>query len=71
MLAATKLLGLLVRDVVLTRDEIRELMESLLVSTAGGPLRPTRFSEWLDGRGESIGLRWASELARNYRMPRG
>ncbi len=36
VLATTRLLGLLVHDVVLTRDEIRELMESLLVVAARG-----------------------------------
>lgn len=67
--AAARLLGFALRDVVLTRDEIRELSESLLVS-AGRPTRPTRFSEWLESRADALGRRWASELARNYRLPR-
>jgi uncharacterized protein YbjT (DUF2867 family) len=71
VLGATRLMGFALRDVVLTRDEIRELMESLLVSTDGTEPRPTRFSEWLEARAETMGRRWASELARNYRLPRG
>ena len=71
VLAGTGLMGFFLRDVVLTRDEVRELMESLLVSGSGAPPRPTRFSQWLEARAESIGRRWASELARNYRLPRG
>jgi uncharacterized protein YbjT (DUF2867 family) len=70
VLAASRLMGFLLRDVVLTRDEVRELMESLLVSSTDAPLRPTRFAEWLESRGESVGRRWASELGRNYRLPR-
>ncbi len=66
VLAATRLIGLGVRDVVLTRDEIRELMESLLVSSAA-PTCPTRFSDWIAAHGESLGRRYASELARNFR----
>jgi uncharacterized protein YbjT (DUF2867 family) len=71
VLLATRLMGFALRDVVLTRDEIRELMESLLVSRDGSPPRPTSFSEWVAARGPTIGRRWASELARNYRLPRG
>jgi len=70
VLAATGLMGFFLRDVVLTRDELRELMESLLVA-AGGPTRPTRFAEWLESRAETVGRRWSSELGRNYRLPRG
>jgi NADH dehydrogenase len=68
VLGATKLLGLTVHDVVLTRDEIRELMESCLVSTSA-PLgtTPTRFSEWIAANGSKVGRRWSSELARNFR----
>jgi uncharacterized protein YbjT (DUF2867 family) len=71
VLLATRLMGFALRDVVLTRDEIRELMESLLVSGDGSPPRPTRFSDWVAARGPTIGRRWASELARNYRLRRG
>jgi NADH dehydrogenase len=69
ILAAAKLLGLLVRDVVLTRDEIRELRYSLL--TSHEPARgEIRLSEWLPANAESVGRRWSSELARNYPVAR-
>jgi len=71
VLAGTGLMGFFVRDVVLTREEVRELMESLLVSGSGARPRPTQFSQWLETRSDSVGRRWASELARNYRLPRG
>lgn len=69
VLASTRLIGLLVRDVVLTLDEIRELTDSLLVSGAE-PTCPTRFADWIERRGDSIGRRYSSELARNYRLER-
>jgi NADH dehydrogenase len=59
-------MGRIVRDIVLTRDEITELMAGLLVSPEPATC-PTPFSEWLDGRANEIGRRYASELARNYR----
>ncbi|MDP8904614.1 MAG: NAD(P)H-binding protein [Chloroflexota bacterium] len=70
VLATTRLIGLLVRDVVLTRDELRELMAGLLVSRAR-PTCPTRFSEWIERRGAQVGRRYASELARNFSFERG
>jgi len=69
VLAATRLIGLGVRDVVLTRDEIRELMESLLVS-AEPPTTPRKFSEWVAGHADAIGRRYSSELGRNFRLAR-
>lgn len=68
VLATTRLLGLLVRDVVLTRDEIRELMESLLVTPDPAGTCPTRFSDWIGTNAGSIGRRYSSELARNFRL---
>lgn len=66
VVAAARVLGLVVRDVVLTRDEIRELTSSLLTSTEP-PRGVIRISEWVRSNAASIGRRWASELARNYR----
>lgn len=67
VLGATRLMGFVVRDVVLTRDEIRELMESLLTSAANpGGTTPTRFSDWLAANANDVGRRWSSELARNF-----
>jgi NADH dehydrogenase len=66
VLATAKLLGLLVRDVVLTRDEIRELTSSLLTSHQP-PLGAIRVTDWVRANAGSLGRRWSSELARNYR----
>jgi NADH dehydrogenase len=67
-LLASRLVGLLVHDVVLTRDEVTELTSSLLVSDA--PSRcPTRFDDWLRAEADSLGRTWSSELSRNYRIP--
>jgi uncharacterized protein YbjT (DUF2867 family) len=68
VLAAARVLGVLVRDVVLTADEVRELRSSLLTSSE--PPRGTiRISEWVTANAQSLGRRWSSELARNYRLP--
>lgn len=67
VLAAARVLGLLVRDVVLTADEIRELTSSLLTSTEP-PLGTIRITDWVPAHAASLGRIWASELARNYRL---
>jgi NADH dehydrogenase len=67
VLATAKVIGLVVRDVVLTRDEIRELTSSLLTSHQP-PLGTIRISDWLREHADSLGRRWSSELARNYRL---
>jgi uncharacterized protein YbjT (DUF2867 family) len=69
VLATTRLMGLFVRDVILTRDEIRELMAGLLDS-AEPPTCPTRFSDWIAKNGPDAGRRYSSELARNFRLDR-
>jgi NADH dehydrogenase len=66
VLLAGRLLGGLVRDVVLTRDEIAGLMAGLLVS-AGPPTGATRLSRWLLENSATVGARYASELGRHYR----
>jgi uncharacterized protein YbjT (DUF2867 family) len=62
---AARALGLLVRDVVLTPDEIDGLMAGLLVSDE--PARgQIAFSEWLDHSRGSLGRRYANELRRHF-----
>jgi len=61
-----KLVGLWVRDVVLTREELAGLMAELLVSE-GAPTGHTRFSSWLQENREFVGRSYASELERHYR----
>ncbi len=65
-LAAARLLSVLLRDVVLTRDEVGGLMANLLVSD-GPPTCPTRFSDWLRKHANELGKRYHSELARHFR----
>lgn len=61
----SRIMGLLLRDVVLTKDEVRGLMAGLLVSE-GQPTGDTRLSEWLQENCDRIGVSYASELRRHY-----
>jgi uncharacterized protein YbjT (DUF2867 family) len=65
-LAAVRLVGWLLRDVVLTRDEVEGLMANLLVS-GDSPTGYTRLSDWLKENADRLGTRYASELDRHYR----
>jgi uncharacterized protein YbjT (DUF2867 family) len=65
MTAAARALGLLVRDVVLTPDEISGLMAGLLVSHSP-PLGQIAFSQWLDEHNASVGRSYANELHRHF-----
>jgi NADH dehydrogenase len=58
-----RLVGLFVGDVVITREEIRGLMEGRLYVDAP-PLGATKLTEWMDRRRETLGRRYTSELAR-------
>ena len=58
-----RMLGWLVRDVIITREEIRGLMQNRLYVEAP-PLGTTKLSEWIDLHKDSLGLRYTSELAR-------
>lgn len=62
-LALAKMIGWFTRDVTLTRDEVLGLMANLLVSS-DPPNGKTRLSVWLNENSDSIGLAYASELAR-------
>jgi len=64
-LALSGLMGLLTRDVVLTADEYRGLTANLLVAS-GAPACATRFSDWLAGNANALGVHYASELKRHY-----
>ncbi len=68
MSAASRALGLLVRDVVLTPDEISGLTSGLLVSR-DAPLGRIAFSEWLAANSSSIGRSYANELQRHFVIP--
>ena len=65
-LALTRLVGLMVRDVVLTRHEVDELMADQFTSAAE-PTGTTRLSDWLRDNSGSLGREYVSELGRNFR----
>jgi uncharacterized protein YbjT (DUF2867 family) len=64
-LAISRLLQPLIRDVLITPDEIQGLMAGLLISKRK-PNCPTRLSQWLREHGDELGTRYASELYRHY-----
>ena len=61
----TRLVGLMMRDVVLTRDEVDGLMAGLLTSDAA-PTGTTALSSWLEDNSHHLGRRYASELNRHF-----
>jgi nucleoside-diphosphate-sugar epimerase len=65
-LGASRMLGLVVRDVMLTADEITELMASLLVSSEP-PAGVIGFRDWVKSEGPSLGRDYHSELERHFR----
>jgi NADH dehydrogenase len=58
-----RLVGLFVDDVVITREEIRGLMEGRLYVDAP-PLGATKLSEWIDRHRATLGRHYTSEMAR-------
>ncbi|MBI3945494.1 MAG: NAD(P)H-binding protein [Armatimonadetes bacterium] len=66
VLFSAAVIGRLVGDVLLTRDEVEGLMAGLLVSDRP-PTAQTRLSEWLRENADRVGARYASELRRHYR----
>ena len=65
-LSLTGLVGLLMRDMALTHDEVVGLMDGLLTSDEA-PTGTTRLADWLAENGDGLGRRYVSELRRNYR----
>jgi NADH dehydrogenase len=64
-LLAAQFLSLFVRDVMLTPEEIDGLMANLLVSN-DPPRCRTRLGDWLITNKESVGIHYASEIARHF-----
>ncbi len=54
--------GVFVRDVVITREEIRGLIEGRLFVDAP-PLGTTKLTEWVEQHKDTLGLHYASEMA--------
>lgn len=68
-LAAARAIGLVVRDVVLTRHEVTELQQRLMFSNQP-PTGRIRLADWLAANADTIGRRWSNELDRHFRKPR-
>ena len=64
--ALTRLVGLVLREVVLTRDEVDGLMAGLLASSAVSS-GMTKLGDWLADNADGLGRQYVSELHRNYR----
>ncbi len=60
-----RVLGLAVRDVLLTPEELGGLMAGL-VTTDGPPTGHVALTEWLAAYGSTLGTRYANELQRHY-----
>jgi len=67
MIGAT-VAGRLTGDMMLTRDELDDLMRGILISHE--PARgTTRLTEWLPANAGTLGRTYASEMERHYRRP--
>jgi uncharacterized protein YbjT (DUF2867 family) len=64
--AAGRVAGVLLRDVVSTRDELDVLQAGLLVSQEP-PKGTGRFEDWLRDAAPTLGRRYTSDLARHFR----
>ena len=57
--------GYVLRDVVLTWDELKGLMAGLLVAE-GSPSGATSLVKWLETYGDTLGRKYESEIKRHY-----
>lgn len=62
---AAQFLSLFVKDVMLTPEEVDGLMANLLISKES-PRCPTSLRNWLAENKSTVGMRYASELARHF-----
>ena len=62
----SKIVGMFLGDVVLTRDEVTGLMSDLLISNAP-PAGKTSLKSWLSENLATLSRQYASELAHHYR----
>jgi uncharacterized protein YbjT (DUF2867 family) len=70
MAALSRVLGFVVRDVVLTPDELRGLTSGMLASDHAA-LGHISFLEWLNENGPTLGRVYANEMDRHFRMRDG
>lgn len=64
-LGAARVMGLFMRDVLLTRDEVEDLQAGLLVSHEPA-LGTTRFSDWVRDSASWLGERYVPEVSWHY-----
>ena len=64
-LLLSRVVGRVIGDVVLTKEEVDGLMAGLLVSSST-PLGKTSFNDWIHENGDLIGRNYTSELRRHY-----
>lgn len=65
-----KLIGLVLRDNILTRNELKGLMDEMLTSKQQ-PNGTTAFSDWLESHKEKIGSVYSSEIERHFKWKSG
>lgn len=65
-MAGATLAGRLAGDVLLTRDELDDLMHDILISHEP-PRGTTRLTDWLPMHRDEVGRHYASEMTRHYR----
>jgi len=63
---AASALGRIMKDVVITKEEIRGLMDGLLYVDAS-PAGKTRLTQWAKEHRSTLGTRYANELGRRSR----
>jgi NADH dehydrogenase len=64
---ASRIIGWFVGDIFITREEIKGLMNGLLQVDAP-PAGSTRLTDWMRGNAATLGLRYASEVARRHKV---
>lgn len=65
----TRVAGLLLHDVLLTRDEYRAMADGL-ADVEGPATGSTALSAWIAAHAEGLGRHYANELDRHFRIPR-
>jgi NADH dehydrogenase len=65
-LAMARMIGLVVKDVVVNRQELDGLMAGLTASDQTPVAGRIKLTEWIDRHAAGLGVEWASEIGRNY-----
>jgi len=63
---AGRIISLFLRDVLLTRNELKGLMAEMLTSEQA-PNGTTKFADWLESNKATIGSSYSSEIGRHFR----